>query len=52
LPLQDGDVNITFADISKAKKELGYRPKYNFKTGIKEFVDWYNNNKSSLNYEF
>jgi len=52
LPLQDGDVNITFADISKAKEELGYCPKYTFETGIKEFVNWYNNNKAYLNTHF
>lgn len=48
LPLQQGDVNITYADISKAKVELGYDPKYEFKIGIERFVEWYNNNKSIL----
>jgi len=51
LPMQQGDVTATYADISKAKKELGYDPKYDFETGIKEFVKWYDNNKSILNYE-
>lgn len=43
LPMQPGDVNITFADISKAKALLGYEPKTQFKEGIKEFIKWYMN---------
>ncbi len=41
LPLQQGDVLITYGDISKAKKMLGYNPKKSIKEGVKEFVDWY-----------
>lgn len=48
LPLQQGDVSITYADISKAKAEIGYDPKYDIVTGIKKFVDWYNINKAVL----
>ena len=40
-PMQPGDVIKTYADISKAKTEIGYNPKYGFDTGIKEFVKWY-----------
>ena len=48
LPLQPGDVTKTFADISKAKSEIGYNPKYDFETGINKFVEWYNSNKANL----
>ena len=48
-PLQQGDVNKTYADISKAKSEIGYAPKVDFKTGIKKFAEWYNSNKAILN---
>jgi UDP-glucuronate 4-epimerase len=48
LPLQQGDVRITFADISKAKVEIGYDPKFSFNDGIKEFIEWYLKNKRSL----
>ena len=51
LPLQEGDVNITYADISKAKTELGYHPKFDFETGIREFINWYNCNKEILYYK-
>ncbi len=44
LPVQPGDVDQTFADISKAKKLLGYKPKTNFKNGIDKFVDWLHDN--------
>ncbi len=37
---QTGDVDITFADISKAKKMLGYNPAYTKEEGIAEFVSW------------
>jgi UDP-glucuronate 4-epimerase len=48
LPLQDGDVNKTYADISKAKAEIGYSPKFDLQAGIKSFVQWYNKNKKFL----
>ena len=41
LPMQAGDVETTFADITKAKKLIGYEPKTPFRNGIKEFVKWY-----------
>ncbi len=50
LPLQQGDVNSTYADVSKAREEIGYNPQYDFETGIKKFVEWYNNNKAILTF--
>jgi len=41
LPMQSGDVEITYANIDKAKRLLGYQPKYSFKEGINNFVVWY-----------
>lgn len=41
LPMQLGDVDKTYADISKAKKLIGYDPKTSFSQGIKNFVQWY-----------
>ncbi|MBI1787511.1 MAG: GDP-mannose 4,6-dehydratase [Acidobacteria bacterium] len=43
LPKQPGDVPITFADISKAGRELNYHPRTPFAEGIGTFVDWYLN---------
>ena len=45
LPMQPGDVDRTYADISKAKKLIGYEPKTTFEQGIKNFVEWYKVNK-------
>ncbi len=46
LPMQPGDVDRTYADISKAKKIIGYEPKTTFEEGIKKFVNWYKENKT------
>ena len=43
LPMQPGDVNLTNADISKAKNLIGYDPSTNFEEGIQKFIDWYKN---------
>lgn len=40
MPMQPGDVNRTFADVSKAKKVLGYNPSWHFEDGISKFVEW------------
>ena len=44
-PLQPGDVPITFADISKAGRVLGYQPQVPAEKGIPLFVDWYRKNR-------
>lgn len=41
MSMQKGDVPITYADISKAGRVLGYSPKTKIKDGIKKFYDWY-----------
>jgi UDP-glucuronate 4-epimerase len=40
-PAQPGDVPITYADISKAKAHLGYRPTTPITDGIRRYVEWY-----------
>jgi UDP-glucuronate 4-epimerase len=40
LPAQPGDVERTYADISRARELLGYDPKWAFRAGIRAFVDW------------
>jgi UDP-glucuronate 4-epimerase len=39
-PLQPGDVDITYADISKSKKVLGYDPRTDFEEGIRKTLEW------------
>lgn len=40
LPLQPGDVDRTFADVTKAEVQLGYRPSTDIQTGLARFVAW------------
>jgi UDP-glucuronate 4-epimerase len=40
LQTQPGDVNRTFADISKARRLLGYDPQVAFREGLRRFVEW------------
>jgi UDP-N-acetylglucosamine 4-epimerase len=40
-PPRKGDVRDSNADISKAKKLLGYEPEYDFEKGIALAIDWY-----------
>lgn len=47
LPMQPGDVNRTFADVSKAKQVLGYNPKWHFEDGIHKFVEWYQSSNNN-----
>lgn len=45
-PMQPGDVDRTYADITKAKQLIGYAPKTSFEEGIQNFVNWYEDNKN------
>lgn len=40
-PPQPGDVPVTHADISKARRLLGYDPKTSIEAGIEKFVEWF-----------
>lgn len=41
LPMQDGDVADTWADISGLETEFSYTPKVSVKEGVENFVNWY-----------
>ncbi len=41
LPEQPGDVPITYADVSKARDLLGYKPRVKIEEGIETFIQWY-----------
>lgn len=40
LPTQPGDVKQTYADVTKAQRELGYEPKTQLRVGLEHFVKW------------
>jgi len=41
LPMQPGDVESTYADVSDLIEDLGYKPQTSIQDGIDKFVDWY-----------
>jgi UDP-glucuronate 4-epimerase len=41
LPPQPGDVPQTFADITKARRILGYDPQIQIEEGIRRFIEWF-----------
>jgi UDP-glucuronate 4-epimerase len=41
LPLQQGDVLSTWADVSDLIIDLGYKPNTSVEEGISHFVKWY-----------
>ncbi len=40
-PMQPGDVIVTYADVSKARRELGYEPTTGIREGLEHFLAWY-----------
>ena len=40
LPVQPGDVQRTYADITRAKEILGYDPRTTMEEGIHQFAEW------------
>jgi len=46
MPMQPGDVDRTFADISKAKKLLGYDPQTKVEEGLMKFYEWFKQNQN------
>ncbi|MEX2164822.1 MAG: NAD-dependent epimerase [Sulfuricaulis sp.] len=41
LPMQDGDVPVTFANMETLESDVGFRPRTPVEEGISRFVDWY-----------
>lgn len=42
LPLQQGDVPATYADVTDLKRDTGYQPNTSVEDGVAKFVAWYN----------
>jgi UDP-glucuronate 4-epimerase len=41
MPIQAGDVEKTWADVSSLKQDYAYNPGTPVETGIERFIDWY-----------
>lgn len=48
LPKHNADVEVTWADIQKAKKELDWEPKTSLRKGLQETISWYLSHKAQL----
>jgi UDP-glucuronate 4-epimerase len=46
-PLQPGDVPQTFADVTKARRLLGYNPQTQIEDGIHRFVEWFRSSENN-----
>ena len=41
VPMQKGDVPITYADISDLERDFGYKPSTSLRSGLRKFAEWY-----------
>jgi len=41
MPMQDGDVPATFANVDDLVRDVGYKPDTAVEDGVARFVDWY-----------
>ena len=47
-PAQPGDVPQTFADITKARRLLGYNPQTDIEEGIGRFIEWFRRDRGKM----
>ncbi len=47
LPDQPGDVPITYADVRKARRLIGYQPRVPIREGLRRFAEWFRANHPS-----
>ena len=45
VPMQPGDVPVTYADTSALEEDFGFRPSTSLREGLRKFAEWYSNNK-------
>jgi nucleoside-diphosphate-sugar epimerase len=41
VPMQAGDVPVTYADTSALENDLGFKPSTDLRTGLRRFAEWY-----------
>jgi len=41
VPMQPGDVPVTYADTSALERDFGYKPSTDLQTGLRKFAEWY-----------
>ena len=43
VPMQPGDVPVTYADISALERDFDFKPSTNLRDGLRKFAEWYKN---------
>lgn len=46
LPMQQGDVSTTWADVTKLQRDFDYKPQTNLQEGVNKFIEWLNSYSS------
>ena len=41
VPMQPGDVPVTYADVSALQRDFGFKPETSLRTGLRKFAEWY-----------
>jgi len=41
VPMQPGDVPVTYADTSALERDFGFKPKTSLREGLRKFAEWY-----------
>ncbi len=41
VPMQPGDVPVTYADTTALERDFGYKPATPLRTGLRAFAEWY-----------
>ena len=41
VPMQPGDVPVTYADTTALERDFGFKPSTDLRTGLRAFVEWY-----------
>ena len=41
VPMQPGDVPVTYADTTGLERDFGYRPDTSLREGLRKFAEWY-----------
>lgn len=49
VPMQPGDVPVTYADTSALEADFGFKPSTSLREGLRKFAEWYVSDKNPLN---
>ena len=41
VPMQPGDVSVTYADTSALERDFGFKPSTSLREGLRRFAEWY-----------